>query len=182
MAAPQSAHNLIDITAVAERLGVQVRHVRRLVDERRIPCLKWGHVLRFDPKEIDRWLDATRRPTHEDDRPERRIVPGLRGDPEADMASIDRWHGTQWRARYRAPDGSSRSRVFDRKIDAERFLTGVAHSKLVGADTDPSSGRVTVGEWASRWLATRVHLKPRPSRCTSRCSGPASCLAGGGFP
>ena len=77
------------------------------------------------------------------------------------MASIDRWKGNKWRARYRAPDGSSRSKIFDRKIDAERFLTGIEHSKLVGGYADPSSGRVTVGEWADRWLATRVHLKPK---------------------
>ena len=51
---------LMDLPAVAERLGVNHRHVRRLVAERRIPCLKWGHLLRFDPDEIDRWLDNAR--------------------------------------------------------------------------------------------------------------------------
>lgn len=44
---------LMDIKQVAERLGVEVRHVRRLVHERRIPFIKWGHLLRFDPVEID---------------------------------------------------------------------------------------------------------------------------------
>lgn len=43
---------LWDVEAVATRLGVQVRHVRRLVAERRIPFIKWGHLLRFDPAEI----------------------------------------------------------------------------------------------------------------------------------
>jgi len=33
---------LLDITGVAERLGVTVRHVRRVVAERRIPHIKWG--------------------------------------------------------------------------------------------------------------------------------------------
>lgn len=47
---------LVDIDAVAERLGVGVRHVRRLVAEARIPYVKWGHLLRFDPKEIEKWL------------------------------------------------------------------------------------------------------------------------------
>jgi excisionase family DNA binding protein len=50
--------SLIDIQTVAERLGVQVRHVRRLVSERRIPFIKWGHLLRFDPQEVDRWIVA----------------------------------------------------------------------------------------------------------------------------
>ena len=52
---------LIDIEAVACRLGVPVRHVRRLVAERRIPFLKWSHLLRFDPAEIEVWLDQARR-------------------------------------------------------------------------------------------------------------------------
>ncbi len=52
---------LIDIEAVAVRLGVPVRHVRRLVAERRIPYLKWGHLLRFDPVDIEAWLARARR-------------------------------------------------------------------------------------------------------------------------
>jgi excisionase family DNA binding protein len=53
---------LLDIDGVADRLGVQVRHIRRLVTERRIPYIKWGHLLRFDPVEIETWLDDKRRP------------------------------------------------------------------------------------------------------------------------
>jgi excisionase family DNA binding protein len=52
---------LMDIIAVADRLGVSVRHVRRLVNERRIPYIKWGHLLRFDPADVEQWLDAKRR-------------------------------------------------------------------------------------------------------------------------
>ncbi len=33
---------LMDLDAVARRLGVNHRHIRRLVAERRIPYLKWG--------------------------------------------------------------------------------------------------------------------------------------------
>jgi excisionase family DNA binding protein len=44
------------------RLGVQVRHVRRLVAERRIPYIKWGHLLRFDPADIETWLDDACQP------------------------------------------------------------------------------------------------------------------------
>lgn len=53
---------LVDIAWVAERLDVTVRHVRRLVQEKRVPFIKWGHLLRFDPDEIERWIDAARRP------------------------------------------------------------------------------------------------------------------------
>ena len=52
---------LLDITALASRLGVNPRHIRRLVAERRIPFIKWGHLLRFDPAEIRRWIDEYRR-------------------------------------------------------------------------------------------------------------------------
>lgn len=55
--------NLWDIDAVADRLGVRVRYVRRLVAERRIPYLKLGRLLRFDPDEIDAWLNEARRPS-----------------------------------------------------------------------------------------------------------------------
>lgn len=53
---------LMTLPAVAERLGVNERHVRRLVAERRIPFVKWGHLLRFDPAELEEWIEAARRP------------------------------------------------------------------------------------------------------------------------
>ena len=55
-----SLPRLLDIDRVAELLGVNVRHVRRLVAERRIPFVKWGHLLRFDPNDLATWLDASR--------------------------------------------------------------------------------------------------------------------------
>lgn len=58
----EKARPLMDLPAVAERLGVNHRHIRRLVHERRIPFVKWGHLLRFDPDEIDAWLDSARVP------------------------------------------------------------------------------------------------------------------------
>lgn len=53
--------HLLTVTALAEHLGVDVRHIRRLVAERRIPFIKWGHLLRFDPAEIAEWIDQNRR-------------------------------------------------------------------------------------------------------------------------
>lgn len=60
-AEPTALPNLIDIVTLADHLGVDVRHVRRLVAERRIPFIKWGHLLRFDPDEIAEWLAVNRR-------------------------------------------------------------------------------------------------------------------------
>lgn len=59
---PTTRRPLLDINGVAERLGVPVRHIRRLVAERRIPYIKWGSILHFDPDEIDAWIDAHRQP------------------------------------------------------------------------------------------------------------------------
>lgn len=54
------ADKLIDINALADRFGVRVRYIRRLVAERRIPYVKLGHLLRFDPAEVDAWIDRAR--------------------------------------------------------------------------------------------------------------------------
>lgn len=51
---------LLDIEAAAERMAVSPRFVRRLVAERRVPYLKVGKFVRFDPVELDSWLDSCR--------------------------------------------------------------------------------------------------------------------------
>ena len=61
MSTTDAMPHLMNITEVAEHLGVQVRHVRRLVFEDRIPYLKWGRLLRFDPADVTAWLDDLRR-------------------------------------------------------------------------------------------------------------------------
>jgi excisionase family DNA binding protein len=49
---------LLDIDGVAHLLAVTVRHVRRLVFERRIPYIKIGGLLRFDPAVIRAWVES----------------------------------------------------------------------------------------------------------------------------
>jgi excisionase family DNA binding protein len=51
---------LLTIDQLAQRLGITVRHVRRLVADKRVPYYKVGRLVRFDPAEITDWL-ATRR-------------------------------------------------------------------------------------------------------------------------
>jgi excisionase family DNA binding protein len=51
---------LVDIPTLARILGDSVRHIRRLVAENRIPYIKVGHFIRFDLREIARWLDSHR--------------------------------------------------------------------------------------------------------------------------
>lgn len=79
------------------------------------------------------------------------------------MASIEkRLKGGQvrWYARYRSPDGKQKTKTFDRKVNAERYLAGVESSKLAGSYVDPARSRVTVGAWSRQWLEGQTHLKP----------------------
>lgn len=57
-----SAQVLLNADEAAHRLGVNVRYVRRLVTERRIPYYKVGKFIRFSSIEIDQWLDDRRVP------------------------------------------------------------------------------------------------------------------------
>jgi integrase len=73
----------------------------------------------------------------------------------------NRGGATTWRARYRAPDGSERSRTFTRKFEAEQFLAQVEVDKARGSWVDPNLSHVLFREWAERWLRTTTHLKPK---------------------
>jgi integrase len=75
------------------------------------------------------------------------------------MASIDKLPSGRWRARYRDPQGRSRSKTFDRKRDAERYLSASSTDMERGRWTDPQGGRITIGSWAERYLATVVNLR-----------------------
>ena len=62
MPSSETLPQLLTIDQLAERLGVSIRHIRRLVAERRVPYLKVGWLVRFDPAEITAWLDGARHP------------------------------------------------------------------------------------------------------------------------
>ncbi len=58
---PSPRGELLDVQGVAVYLGTTTRHVRRLVEERRIPFIKLGPGrsarLRFDTARLDAWLE-----------------------------------------------------------------------------------------------------------------------------
>ena len=56
MANPDALPQLLTIDQLAERLGVSIHHIRRLIAERRVPYLKVGWFIRFDPAEMTGWL------------------------------------------------------------------------------------------------------------------------------
>ncbi len=51
---------LLDIAGAAERLSVTPRFIRRLVHERRLAYIKVGKYIRFDPADLDAWLQDRR--------------------------------------------------------------------------------------------------------------------------
>ena len=56
----RTSRALLDVDQVAERMCVTPRFIRRLVEERRIPFCKLGKFVRFDPVDIDAWIEARR--------------------------------------------------------------------------------------------------------------------------
>ncbi|MDQ4070445.1 MAG: N-terminal phage integrase SAM-like domain-containing protein [Actinomycetota bacterium] len=66
--------------------------------------------------------------------------------------------GARWR---------EKSKTFERRVDAERFLTSIEPSKLSGLYVDPDAGRVTFAEYVQRWSASRVHRATTTARVES---------------
>jgi len=58
-----TTRQLLRIPELAEQLGVTERFIRRLVFERRIPYLKIGKFIRFDPEAVDDWIGDQRVPS-----------------------------------------------------------------------------------------------------------------------
>lgn len=81
------------------------------------------------------------------------------------ISKVTKSDGTvAWKVRYRTPDGQSREKWCPRKIDAERFLTTVEHTKNVGEYVDPMASKMTFEEYAEGWLARkRQTTKPGTS-------------------
>ncbi|HEU5085248.1 MAG TPA: tyrosine-type recombinase/integrase [Acidimicrobiales bacterium] len=67
---------------------------------------------------------------------------------------------TTWRARVRLPDGRERSKSFDRKVDAERWVVETQAQLNRGNVIDPRAGQITLAEYAAQWQAAQMH---RPS-------------------
>jgi integrase len=58
--------------------------------------------------------------------------------------------GHRWRVRYVDPDGAERSRSFDRKADAERFMNSTAADVARGTWQDPSLGKMTLRRYGEQ--------------------------------
>jgi hypothetical protein len=58
------------------------------------------------------------------------------------------------------PQGSDFGPNLKVVVDADQFLTTVRSSKITGTFVDPSRSRVTFGEMAGKWTASKVGPKP----------------------
>lgn len=56
----QIEKRLLDINDCAAYLGVSKYTLYRWVNMRKIPYIKCGHLLKFDPKDIENWINKNR--------------------------------------------------------------------------------------------------------------------------
>ncbi|WP_246281926.1 helix-turn-helix domain-containing protein [Fodinicola acaciae] len=56
----QAYSQMLTVDEAAERMGMSVRHVRRLVSERSIPFYKVGRSVRIASSDVDAYLRALR--------------------------------------------------------------------------------------------------------------------------
>ena len=68
------------------------------------------------------------------------------------MASIDKRPNGRYRTRWREyPGGPQKTRHFDRKGDAQRFLDGIRGDLAHGLYVDPAGGRTLFRDYAEAW-------------------------------
>ncbi len=76
--------------------------------------------------------------------------------------------GSRWRARYRDPSGRTRSKTFERRVDAQQFLDVTSTDKHRGEFTDPALRRSRFEDWAESWWAMNEARFRVSTRSTSR--------------
>lgn len=81
------------------------------------------------------------------------------------FGNIRRLQSGRYQVSYLGLDGQRRygPETFERKSDAERFLTLIEVQIYHGEWTDPELGKVELADYAERWIAQRPGLRPRTS-------------------
>ncbi len=76
------------------------------------------------------------------------------------MASIDKRPSDGYRARWREfPGGPQKTRHFQRKADAQRFLDVIRGDLARGNYIDPDAGRILFKDYPEEWRAAQVHRR-----------------------
>jgi integrase len=79
------------------------------------------------------------------------------------FGNVRRLPSGRYQASYLGPDGRRRNapETFERKNDAERALVIIEAQMASGSWADPERGKITLGDYASVWIAERPGLRPR---------------------
>jgi hypothetical protein len=80
------------------------------------------------------------------------------------VSSIAKQKNGRYRARYRDPNGRTRSVTFDRLDDARRFLACMGGGLVRGEFVDPAQARTRFDDWAEAWWQTTTGLRPTTRR------------------
>lgn len=75
--------------------------------------------------------------------------------------AIDRRDNGRYRARYEGPDRLWHSRTFDRKADAEHWLTDQLSRANRGQWIDPTAGQISFDDYSSAWLGAKTRIKDK---------------------
>ena len=75
------------------------------------------------------------------------------------MGWINKAPSGRWKASYRDPARRIRSRTFDRKADAERWLRHTEVAVDRGSYVDPARSRQTLSHYLDHYFETAVHLR-----------------------
>lgn len=82
------------------------------------------------------------------------------------MASIKKRPNGKYRARYRDPEGKEHARHFDRRKDAETWISRQVVKVTDGTWVDPEQGRRTFKEYATEWQTAQVHHRASTQQIT----------------
>src|SRR3954447_553390 len=87
----------------------------------------------------------------------------MAGKSRRRFGSVRKRESGRYQARYPGPDGQLRSapETFERKADAERYLSLMEAQMMRNEWIDPTRGQVKVVDYATRWIAQRPGLRPR---------------------
>jgi hypothetical protein len=79
------------------------------------------------------------------------------------FGNIRRLSSGRYQIRYPGPDGRMRTglETYERKSDGERALSLIEAQHGAQEWTDPVRGKVKLQDYAERWIAHRVGLRPR---------------------
>lgn len=77
----------------------------------------------------------------------------------ATVSSYETGAGKRWEVRYRTPERrTTRKRGFTSKRQAQDFAATVEVEKITGSYVAPSAGRISFGDVAEKWIASKVNL------------------------